>query len=114
MMASAAKGGFDKKVTAVKKAAESEEGEEKGGWGNALAAYVLHPEKHGEAVYHHDQDTVVIYDKYPKARVHLLVMPTRIITSYAKLSKADLPTLRSMQERGQAIIDEYQTALLTD
>ena len=76
----------------------------KGGWSNALYAYVDHPEKQGAAVYHFDKDTVTIFDKYPKAQKHFLIMPRSHIDGIDVLKPADIPTLESMKTRAELII----------
>ena len=44
-------------------------------WANALYRYAEDPEEHAESVVWHDAKYVVVRDKFPKARVHLLVLP---------------------------------------
>jgi aprataxin len=77
----------------------------KGGWGNALYAYVDHPEKQGSSVFHYDTETVTIYDKYPKAKKHFLVMPRAHIESINALKPSDIPVLEAMKKRAEAVIE---------
>lgn len=44
-------------------------------WAKALYAYAEHPDRHAESVVWSDAKYVVVRDKFPKARVHLLVVP---------------------------------------
>lgn len=44
---------------------------------SALFQYVQHPEMHAESVFLYDKDMVAIYDKFPKAKIHLLFMPRK-------------------------------------
>lgn len=78
----------------------------KGGWGNALYAYVDHPEKQGAAVFHFDTETVTIYDKYPKARKHLLIMPRKHIDGIDVLKPGDIPLLEVLKKRAEHTIKE--------
>ena len=40
-----------------------------------LLPYILEPAKHPDRLVHESSDAVIIQDKYPKAQVHLLVLP---------------------------------------
>eukprot|EP01102_Stenamoeba_stenopodia_P012969 TRINITY_DN4143_c0_g2_i1.p1 TRINITY_DN4143_c0_g2~~TRINITY_DN4143_c0_g2_i1.p1 ORF type:complete len:221 (-),score=58.17 TRINITY_DN4143_c0_g2_i1:76-738(-) len=75
-----------------------------GGWSNGLLVYIRQPDKHPESVYYHDNDLVVIYEKYPKAKYHFLVMPKKIIPSIDKLSESDLDLLELIEERSKKIV----------
>ncbi|ODV63029.1 DNA 5'-adenosine monophosphate hydrolase [Ascoidea rubescens DSM 1968] len=46
---------------------------------SALNCYIKHPEKYPNDVLYYDSDFTVVYDKYPKAQVHLLVLPRDLI-----------------------------------
>src|SRR5690606_36427230 len=92
------------------------------GWSNVLLPYTTHPgethvsdptilltsglhlpspENFGpDVVRHFDDDIVVIYDKFPKAQLHLLIMPRKSIPNYAALSREDLPLLSRMHSYG--------------
>eukprot|EP01122_Echinamoeba_exundans_P016704 TRINITY_DN854_c0_g1_i2.p1 TRINITY_DN854_c0_g1~~TRINITY_DN854_c0_g1_i2.p1 ORF type:complete len:332 (-),score=37.79 TRINITY_DN854_c0_g1_i2:91-1086(-) len=67
------------------------------GWAGALAPYVLTPEKFPEAVYHHDDKVIVIYDKFPKAKFHFLVMPRAIVDGFRALTSSSVPMLKDMK-----------------
>ena len=82
-----------------------------GGWANALSPYIINPEGHADSVYYYDDDLVVIYDKYPKAKFHLLVMPRKHVNGFEALTVADLPMLETMRARAQLIATEYVTSL---
>ncbi len=45
-----------------------------------------------------------------KAFKHLLVMPRRLVSGFAELSRDDLPMLNYMRERGEAVVDQYLLA----
>lgn len=44
-------------------------------WARALYAYAEHPDQHPDSVVWSDAKYVVVQDMFPKARVHLLVLP---------------------------------------
>jgi len=56
--------------------------------------------------YYHDDKVVVIYDKFPKAKFHLLAMPHKLVDGPEVLTTEDLPMLADLKERGQIIIAE--------
>ncbi|KAL6062846.1 aprataxin-like protein, variant 2 [Balamuthia mandrillaris] len=78
-----------------------------GGWSGLLADYILHPEQHSEAVVSHDDKTVVIKDKFPKAKYHFLVMPAQLVEGFSSLSVDDVPMLAALVERGHDLVKEY-------
>ncbi|KAL6043514.1 aprataxin-like protein [Balamuthia mandrillaris] len=79
-----------------------------GGWSGLLADYILHPEQHSEAVVSHDDKTVVIKDKFPKAKYHFLVMPAQLVEGFSSLSVDDVPMLAALVERGHDLVKEIQ------
>eukprot|EP00128_Syssomonas_multiformis_P000887 Colp12_sorted_trinity150504_noHs@11132 len=62
-----------------------------GSWMNALYDYVKHPERYPDAVVKADPDAVIVKDKFPKARDHFLVIPTRAVETIGQLTLADMP-----------------------
>ncbi|KAI9140102.1 HIT-like domain-containing protein [Paraphysoderma sedebokerense] len=57
---------------------------------NALREYIETPEKFPPSImFSYDKDTVIIHDKYPKAKVHLLLMPRRAVSSVEVLDSSD-------------------------
>lgn len=80
-----------------------------------LTAFTRNPSKYTASVYctHHsnpalnpDPDLVVIYDRFPKARNHLLILPTRAYLDsdgIHDLTPASLPKLREMHSLGRRI-----------
>jgi hypothetical protein len=44
-------------------------------WANVLKDYIMYPEKHAESILFSDTQLVIIQDKFPKSRTHLLVLP---------------------------------------
>jgi aprataxin len=78
-----------------------------GGWAGALAPYVLTPEKFPDVVYHHDDRVVVIYDKFPKAKFHFLVMPRAIVDGFRALNSSCVPMLKDMKLLADKIVKKY-------
>eukprot|EP01083_Nonionella_stella_P264292 896776_1 len=78
-------------------------------WRNALMAY-LDPKTSDPIVkrstFWGNDNFVVIYDKFPKARYHLLLVPRRKISGHRSLSSTDgLPLLKEMHELAAWIVD---------
>lgn len=67
------------------------------GWLNALRAIALDPKAHSSSILDQDEHTVVIRDKYPKARVHLLILCRADIPGPSALTVAHLPVLEAME-----------------
>ncbi len=90
--------------------ADEGEGEKKakvgnrtGGWSMALVDIATNPELYGESVLFCDDRVVAVRDKFPKARVHVLVMPRRVVDDFAQLKSEDVPLLRYMEEVGREV-----------
>jgi len=58
------------------------------------------PGAYSEQVYYQDSELVVVYDKFPKARKHLLVLPKAQLEGPHVLGPQHLPLLESMHARG--------------
>ncbi|EGD73931.1 hypothetical protein PTSG_12341 [Salpingoeca rosetta] len=67
-------------------------------WANALTELVRHPERHADDIVYETVDTLVINDKYPKARYHFLVLPKRVITDLTCLTRHDRHLIQRLQE----------------
>jgi len=78
-----------------------------GGWNEVLLPYCQKPEIFPKSeVSYYDNDFVIIYDKYPKAKKHLLVMPRKYIDNIGELKKKDLEFVRTLKEKGQWVIEK--------
>jgi len=53
---------------------------------------------------------LAIKDIFPKAPVHLLIMPKKEISNLQSVSKDDLPLVSEMIEVAQQLADEYEIA----
>lgn len=75
-------------------------------WTQALAPFLNDPARYPRCVVHHDDEFVCIYDKYPKATHHLLLLPRTTGSAMAPvdLTGAHLPMLRQLERRAMAII----------
>lgn len=65
-------------------------------WSGGLLAYTKDPSKFEDAVVKYTDDWVLIKDKYPKALLHLLILPRTSIPSISHLTAAHIPLLESM------------------
>lgn len=72
-----------------------------------LGPYVLHPEKHPEQVLEFNEKLVCIYDKYPKAKFHFLVMPRESLNFFSQLNENHLPLLETIYEKGKEIATKF-------
>eukprot|EP01087_Luapelamoeba_hula_P008064 TRINITY_DN2005_c0_g1_i5.p1 TRINITY_DN2005_c0_g1~~TRINITY_DN2005_c0_g1_i5.p1 ORF type:complete len:402 (+),score=21.73 TRINITY_DN2005_c0_g1_i5:754-1959(+) len=80
----------------------------KGGWSDLLVPYVRNPEAYPpDAVYDYDEETVVIFDKYPKAHKHLLVMPRQEL-GYSQLTTDHIPMLQALKKKGELVVKRLQ------
>ncbi|RHZ52779.1 hypothetical protein Glove_457g64 [Diversispora epigaea] len=78
-------------------------------WSEELIRYCEHPEVFStKEVYHFDNEFVIIFDKYPKAKKHFLVMPRKRIDSIENLKKGDLGMMQKLKEKGQWVIDSMK------
>ncbi|KAI8922727.1 HIT-like domain-containing protein [Entophlyctis helioformis] len=83
-------------------------------WADALWPFCESPETFPKSVVESfDDETVTIYDKYPKSRVHMLVMPRRRIGSLADLCRDDVPLLGLMAQRAQEAIARHANGAST-
>ena len=65
---------------------------------------IIDKEIPGEFIYE-DEKCVVIRDIYPKAPVHLLVIPKKVITSIATLEEADYPLVSHLIKIGKQMAE---------
>eukprot|EP00047_Mylnosiga_fluctuans_P014051 m.34967 g.34967 ORF g.34967 m.34967 type:complete len:455 (-) comp5286_c0_seq1:1278-2642(-) len=79
-----------------------------GHWSDALYEFCRAPERYPTEVLYSDNDVVVINDKFPKARVHLLIMPRRKIDNLSNLLPTDLPLLEQMQSVASTFIARHK------
>ena len=79
---------------------------------DALRALALHPERAAAGlVYLLTDDLVVAYDVYPKARVHLLILPRGVrLDSPAQLTARHAPLLRSMARLASTLASQLRAS----
>ncbi|CAG8439394.1 1787_t:CDS:10 [Ambispora gerdemannii] len=78
-------------------------------WQNALLGYLENPEKYPDnEVYFYDNEFVIIWDKFPKAKKHFLVMPRRRINFIDELTSDDLQLIQTMKEKGEWVIERIK------
>eukprot|EP00736_Rhodelphis_marinus_P004526 Rmarinus@m.3813 len=83
-----------------------------GAWDDALRNIISHPERNKSLIYHQDDALMTVYDGYPKARVHLLVLPKEKIDGLRDLTPAHLPLLRKMRAKFEALSAHLEQDLL--
>lgn len=76
------------------------------GWSGALLDYCLHPEKHQDSIEFFDDDIVVIKDKFPKAKLHFLVMPRKKVNGFKELKSTDLELLKKLKQGGEVAVSQ--------
>jgi len=59
-------------------------------------------------ILYEDDQVIAIKDKFPKAPVHLLIISKKVIESFQKIEKKDLPIIAKMIEVSQKLAKEFQ------
>ncbi|KAG9300780.1 hypothetical protein G9A89_023578 [Geosiphon pyriformis] len=78
-------------------------------WNLVLLEYLDRPERFSKnEIFFFDKDFVVVWDKFPKAREHLLVIPRRKIDNIESLTKDDIPLVRDMQTLAKWVIERLK------
>lgn len=49
----------------------------------------------------------VVYDRKPKAKQHLLVLPTMLLQQYKQLNETHIPLLEEMKDRANKVVEEF-------
>eukprot|EP01089_Gocevia_fonbrunei_P003550 TRINITY_DN1353_c0_g1_i3.p1 TRINITY_DN1353_c0_g1~~TRINITY_DN1353_c0_g1_i3.p1 ORF type:complete len:193 (+),score=19.25 TRINITY_DN1353_c0_g1_i3:1471-2049(+) len=79
-------------------------------WANALADYIQNPERHKDSIYEHNSDLIVIFDAYPKAKKHLLILPTKLINGFSELDLKDIELITKMKLKAEEIAGKLTAA----
>mmetsp|Transcript_30582 Transcript_30582/g.49490 ORF Transcript_30582/g.49490 Transcript_30582/m.49490 type:complete len:997 (-) Transcript_30582:353-3343(-) len=74
-----------------------------GEWDEAIDEVARHPDKNAKNIFWRDKDVIVMYDAFPKARNHLMVIPADPITGFEGLKKEHLPLLEKIEQVGKWI-----------
>lgn len=75
------------------------------GWRYGLVKMVEDPSKYADQVVHAGDQLLVVKDKFPKAKTHLLVLPRQRIDSIYDLREENLHIVAAMRDFGQEIAD---------
>ena len=59
-------------------------------------------------ILYEDDVVIAIKDKFPKAPVHLLIISKKVIPSFQKIEKNDLPIVAKMIEVSQKLAKEFK------
>jgi len=73
-------------------------------WSNKLYEYISNP--HNPLVRYHDENVVIIEDKFPKAQFHFLVMPKEVIPKLQNLDSSHVALLHTMKSEALRLITE--------
>ncbi|TPX30073.1 hypothetical protein SeMB42_g07986 [Synchytrium endobioticum] len=80
-----------------------------GKWADALLQYVKTPEMFPKVVYEFDDDVVIIYDQYPKAKYHFLVMPRIQIDGPNSLIACHIPFVEKIKQKALKLTSIIQS-----
>jgi aprataxin len=75
-----------------------------GGFEWALVRIMEDAKKHQDVILMQDASCLVIYDAYPKARFHLLVLPKEKVMSISELRSHHLPLLRHLHRVAMHVV----------
>lgn len=78
-----------------------------GGWSGGLLQYLKDPTKHADVMITYTDEIVVIKDKWPKAKLHLLVMPRVALNNLSYLRREHIPLLQAMERLGKTLGDQW-------
>lgn len=73
----------------------------RGSWRDGLMEYVRNPSN--PTVFYHDNDVVIVKDKFPKAQAHYLVIPTAEIRKFSDLNHSHVPLIKTMIQNGEKV-----------
>lgn len=77
-----------------------------GPWSDALFEFARFPERHMADVVFYDSRVVAIRDRFPKAKIHLLIIPRERIDNLSALLPAHLSLLEHMQTVAASLIEQ--------
>jgi aprataxin len=72
-------------------------------WSDALKKYTVTPELFPDEVLEYNDMYVIINDAYPKAKTHMLIMPTESIDSVWDLTSSHLNLLKSFKSKAEEL-----------
>ncbi|KAJ1966367.1 aprataxin-like protein [Dimargaris xerosporica] len=76
-----------------------------------LELYCRSPKRYPLEVLDYDAELVVVYDKYPKAYHHFLILPRVPILNIYGLTRADVPLIQRMAHRAEQLKTRLRTAI---
>lgn len=78
-----------------------------GHWSTGLLAYLKDPSSYPDSVIMHNEEFVVIKDKYPKSTLHLLIMPRQSIQNPSQLLKGHLDLVINMEKLASTLAAQW-------
>ncbi|ORX48987.1 HIT-like protein [Piromyces finnis] len=77
-------------------------------WNDALLLYIKHPEQYKEYIFRSEDKFLVVHDKFPKSKIHLLIIPKEEIKSIYYLNKSHISLVNEMVDLSKEIINELK------
>ena len=91
----------------------------RGNWKDALKEILQNPHKFQDSFYDktvisdiQNRAVVTIFDKFPKAKYHFLVVPTKIISGFKYLTIHHVSLLEDMKLEAERVIEQFVFFLL--
>ena len=77
---------------------------------NVLLSYLTDPQKHAASIFRRTADVTVVRDAFPKAKIHLLVLPNCRLDNLEVLNATHVPIVAKMIETADQICHELVQA----
>jgi len=65
---------------------------------------VKNPARYKSSILYQNEDVIILEDKYPKAKIHLLCLPTEIILDFKALDISKVGVLKNLREAGSKMV----------
>ena len=81
-------------------------------WKLGFIDLIRNPDQHQDMFYYpadakiEGHNVCVVYDRNPKAKKHLLVLPTMLLQTYKQLNENHISLLEEMKERAEQVVKE--------
>lgn len=76
-------------------------------WSGGLLQYLKDPSKYVDVLITYTEQLVVIKDKYPKAKLHLLILPREPLHNLSALTKAHITLLEDMENLAKTLAAKW-------
>ena len=76
-------------------------------WKHALKRILADPNKNSASYFFDSERIAILYDAYPKAQIHLLVVPKKeTVDSVSELKTEHIPLLEEMKEMASSLSNQ--------